>query len=231
MDAIPCGAITLLKGSARSQFSLSKIHSFDTVIGKICFLSPSSGRNKRIRQLFQAEIISFPYIVSHWNGLYDNIPWKKEWTLSSKYLITNKVKDVSYKLLQLFYPVKLYMKKQCFQILILYAPFVRLKMNLCPIFFGNVHILIYFGRIFVHAFSSQSFFLLYKYVLFGWHNFTKDDKDKYYLINLFIFLAKFFLHKCKFQGAKPYFPVLCKDLKSYLDTLLTSNNSLIVSFS
>ncbi len=45
------------------------------------------------------------------------------------------------------------------------------------------------------------------------------------MINLFIFLAKFFLHKCKFQGAKPYFPVFCKDLKSYLDTLLTSNNS------
>ncbi len=79
--------------------------------------------------------------------------------------------------------------------------------------------------IFVHAFSSQSFFLLYKDVLFGCHNFTKEDNDKYFLINVFIFLAKFFLHKCKFQGAKPYFPVFCKDLKSYLDTLLTSNNS------
>ncbi len=44
-------------------------------------------------------------------GLYDNIPWKKVWTLSSKHLITNKVKEVSYKLLNLFYPVKLYMKK------------------------------------------------------------------------------------------------------------------------
>ncbi len=78
MDAIPFEAITLLKGSARSQFSLSMIHPFDTVIGKICFLSPSSGRNKRIRQLFQAEITSLPYIVSHWNGLYKNIPWKKD---------------------------------------------------------------------------------------------------------------------------------------------------------
>ncbi len=32
------------------------------------------------------------------------------WTLSSKYLITNKVKEVSYELLHLFYPVKLYMR-------------------------------------------------------------------------------------------------------------------------
>ncbi len=110
MDAIPCGAITLLKGSTSSQSSFLKIHPFDTMIGKLCFLSPSCGRNKIIRQLFQAEITSLPYIVSHWNGLYDNIPWKKVWTLSSKYLITNKVKEVSYKLLHLFYPVKLYMK-------------------------------------------------------------------------------------------------------------------------
>ncbi len=38
MDAIPCRALTLLKGSARSQSSLSKIHTFDTMLGKICFL-------------------------------------------------------------------------------------------------------------------------------------------------------------------------------------------------
>ncbi len=127
MDAIPCRAFSLLKGSARSQFSLSKIHTFDTMLGEICFLSLSSGRNKRIRQLFQAEITSLPCIVSHWNGLYDNIPWKKAWTLSSKYLITNTVKEVSYKLLHLFYPVKLY--------IIYFFPdtgslcsFVRLKM-------------------------------------------------------------------------------------------------------
>ncbi len=110
MDAIPCRALTLLKGSARSQSSLSKIHTFDTMLGKICFLSLSSGRNKRSRQLFQVEITSLPCIVSHWNGLYDNIPWKKAWTLSSKYLITYKVKEVSYKLLHLFYPVKLYIE-------------------------------------------------------------------------------------------------------------------------
>ncbi len=55
---------------------------------------------------------------------------------SSKYLITNKVKEVSYKLLHLFYPVKLYMMF-FFQILSLYALSVRLKMNLSPIFFGE----------------------------------------------------------------------------------------------
>ncbi len=76
-------------------------------------------------------------------------------------------------------------------------------MNLSPIFFGECTYTNLFWKdflIFVHAFSSQSLFLLYKDVLFGCHNFTKEDNDTYFLINLLIFLAKFFLHKCKFQG-------------------------------
>ncbi len=57
---------------------------------------------------------------------------------------------------------------------------------------GNVHTNLFWKDffIFVHAFSSQSFFLLYKDVLFGCHNFAKEDNDKYYLINVLIFLAK-----------------------------------------
>ncbi len=157
------------------------------------------------------------------------IPWKTVWTLSSKYLITNKVKEVSYKLLYLFYPVKLYMKKKMFPDIDSLCSFCEAEDDVLS-FFGNVPILIYFGRIFVHAFSSQSLFLLYKDVLFGCHYFAKEDKDKYFLRNLFIFLAKSFWHKCKFQGAKTYFPVFCKDLKSYLDTLLTSNNSKALNF-
>ncbi len=52
-------------------------------------------------------------------------------------------------------------------------------MNLCPIFFGNVHIQMYFARIslFLYAFSSQSLFLLYKDVLFGCHNLKKTTTN------------------------------------------------------
>ncbi len=52
-------------------------------------------------------------------------------------------------------------------------------------------------------------------------NFAKEDNDKYYLINVLIFLAKVFLHKLSFKVLS-HFPVF---LKSYLDSLLTSNKS------
>ncbi len=161
-------------------------------------------------------------LVNHFNN-YDNIPWKKVCTLSSKYLITNKVKEVSYKLLHLFYHVKLYMKKM-FPDIDSLCSFCEAEDESMSHLYPYTNLFWKDFLIFVHAFSSQSLFLLYKDVLFGCHNFTKEDNDKYLLINLLIFLAKLFLHKCKFQGAKPYFPVFCKDLKSYLDTLLTSNN-------
>lgn len=226
MDAIPYGAITLLRNSARSQFSMSA-HPFDTMIGKICFSSNSSGRNRRIRQLFQNEIVSLPYTVSFWNGQFVNIPWKKVWTLASKYLITNKVKEVSYRLLHLFYPVKLYLKKMFPDIDPLCSFCGTEEESIAHLFWDCLYTGLFWKDfcIFVRTFSSLSFSLIYKDVLFGQHNFDKDAKDQYFLINLFIFLAKFFIHKCKFQDVKPYFFIFRKELKSYLDTLLVSSNS------
>ncbi len=163
MDAISCGALTLLKGSARSQFSLSKIYPFDTMIGKICFLSPSSGRNKIIRQLFQADITSLPYIVSHWKWpLYDNMPWKKVWTLSSKYLITNKVNEGSYKLLHLFYHVKLYMNKMFPDTDSLYSFCEAEDESMSHLFWECTYTHLFWKDffIFVHAFSSQFIFVI-----------------------------------------------------------------------
>ncbi len=98
------------------------------------------------------------------------------------------------------------------QILIFYAPFVRQKINICPIFLWECTYTNLFWKVFLYMLSLHIYFLLYKEVLFGCHNFTKEDKDKYYLITLFIFLAKLFLHKCKFQCAKPYFSVFWRTL-------------------
>ncbi len=176
------------------------------MIGKICFLSPSSGRNKRIRQLFQAEITSLPYIVSHWNDLYDNIPWKKVWTLSSKYLITNKVQEVSYKLLRLFYPVKLYMKKMFPDINYLCSFCEAEDESMSHLFWEFTYTNLFWKDffIFVHAFSSQSFFLLYKDVLFGCHNVTKED-DNIFSDKLSFFLQNSFCTNVNFKVLSPSF--------------------------
>lgn len=49
--------------------------------------------------LFQKDMVSVPNVVSYWNNSFPNLNWKKIWCLLSKFLIINKVKDVSLKLI------------------------------------------------------------------------------------------------------------------------------------
>ncbi len=94
------------------------------------------------------------------------------------------------------------------------------------LFWECTHVTIFWKKLclFIRASILDNFSLLYKDVLFGFYHVDKNLKDKYFLINLFILLAKFFIHKCKFLSVKPPFPIFCKDLKYYLDTISTSSN-------
>ncbi len=106
MDAIPKGAVMLLRDSVRSPSTLPiSLNPFEIPVGKRCFLShPSS----RIRSFFQKKLVTTPYVLSYWKNVVDQINWRKVWTLSSKYIITNKVRDISFKLLHRFHPIKVF---------------------------------------------------------------------------------------------------------------------------
>ncbi len=60
------------------------------------------------------------------------------------------------------------------------------------LFWDRVHVFFSFGRIciFVRVFISDYFSLVFKDFLFGFYSSHKNLKDKYFLISLFIFLAK-----------------------------------------
>ncbi len=79
---------------------------FEIPVGKLCFLSHPSSRNYKIRSRFQKELVTTPYVVSYWKNVVDQIDW-----ISSKYIITNKVRDISFKLLHRFYPAKVFLKR------------------------------------------------------------------------------------------------------------------------
>lgn len=112
MDAVPKGAIMLLRDSVRSTSTSSiSLGPFEFPVGKLCFLSHPSSRNYKIRSLFQKELVTTPYVMSYWKNFVDHIDWKKVWSLSSKYIITNKVREISFKLLHRFYPAKEFLKR------------------------------------------------------------------------------------------------------------------------
>ncbi|CAI5676219.1 unnamed protein product [Oreochromis niloticus] len=109
-DAIPTGIIMLFKGIQPCISSVSLPNPLDSHIGRICLINHSKS-NKNIRALFQTESLTIPHVVSFWNSFVSDINWKRAWTIPNKYLVTNKVKEVSFKILHKFYPANHYMTK------------------------------------------------------------------------------------------------------------------------
>jgi len=59
-------------------------------LGKVCF-SFNKGMNSRITA-FQDNMVSIPAATSYWNSYVSDIDLKKVWSLTQKFLLTNKIK-------------------------------------------------------------------------------------------------------------------------------------------
>ncbi len=74
MDAIPKGAVMLLRNYVKSSNTLPiSLDPFEIPVGKLCFLSHPSSRNYKIRSLFQKELVTTPYVLSYWKNFVDQI--------------------------------------------------------------------------------------------------------------------------------------------------------------
>uniref|UniRef100_A0A3P9L5I7 Reverse transcriptase domain-containing protein n=1 Tax=Oryzias latipes TaxID=8090 RepID=A0A3P9L5I7_ORYLA len=221
MDAIPKGVIMLFKGLVHPLPSHS-VSLFETNIGKTCFTRTST-RNKKIRSLFQKDIAVVPYVTHYWRKFAPDIEWKKVWTLSSKYFISNKPRDVCFKLLHRCYPAKsslhIDIDKNC--------SFCKLDTETIIHLFWKCPPTVIFWKdftSFVRCKVYEKFDLVYKDVLFGFYSVNNSLRREYYLINLLIILAKFHIHKCKFSEKKPLFKLFMIELNQYIKAIKYSSN-------
>uniref|UniRef100_A0A669EC77 Reverse transcriptase domain-containing protein n=1 Tax=Oreochromis niloticus TaxID=8128 RepID=A0A669EC77_ORENI len=110
--SIPSGVCMLFKNQPNiTSFHRPLASPIQTLVGKICF-SKQSKNNKSIRALFQSSITTVPYVIFFWNRLSDGIMWNEVWRLPNQFLITNKIKDISYKLIHRIYPSKDYLQSK-----------------------------------------------------------------------------------------------------------------------
>lgn len=107
INAIPDGVIMLFKSTAGQNPTLLPIDPTKLEIGQICF-SSTRKNNRGIRSLFQQDVVSIPYVVTYWNTFINNLDWKKIWNLPARYMINNKMKEVSFKIIHRFYPLKVF---------------------------------------------------------------------------------------------------------------------------
>ncbi len=155
------------------------------------FLSHPSSRNYKIRSL-----VTTPYVVSYWKNVVDQIDWKKVWTLSSKYKITNQVRGISFKLLHRFSLLKVFFKR--------FKSDIDTSCSFCGdlnetdmhIFWECPHTQLFwieFSNV-INRNVLQGFSLLFKDVLFGFFNIQKHQINEYFIINLLLLIAKFHIH-------------------------------------
>lgn len=225
-DAVPSGVITLFKGLDRILYLVPPLcDPFQTTVGKACLVPHSS--NKLIRALFQKEVVSKPYVIAYWSNFTNITNWKKVWLLPHKYLIVNKVREVSFKLIHRFYPVNSYLKK--------FKPDIDTMCNFCNVqdetivhlFWHCNYTKVFWNSFckFVTDFVYSKFSLFWKDVLFGFVDVEKNIEKEFYLINLLLLLAKYHIHKCKFSNNKPHFKVFFRELQQYFETLSASENT------
>lgn len=134
----------------------------------------------------------------YWNSFVNILGWKKVWLLPHKYIIVNKVREVSFKLIHRFYPANSCLK--------MFKPDIVMKCNfgkmdqmkLLYICFGNETIPTFADILLILC--TLVFLYFGKIFLFGFVNIEKNIEKEFYLIHLLLLLAKFHIHKCKFSN-------------------------------
>ncbi len=139
--------------------------------------------NRTIRALFQRDIVSLPYVITYWNNLLPNLDWGKIWILPTKYMINNKIKEVSYKLIHKIYPCKTFFLQRfgncddttCSFCLGCPEDVFHLFWS-CP--FSNDFWVDVCN--FICSFIENDFTLCFENILFGFSSFTPSKHKQYY---------------------------------------------------
>ncbi len=100
-DAIPSGILTLVQGCD----SLDKgVQVTSAPMSGALTLTDKKCNNYHIRSHCQET--SVPSTKAFWEAKVQNINWKLVWNINKKYSVTNKIREVSFKIAQRIYPVK-----------------------------------------------------------------------------------------------------------------------------
>jgi len=117
-------------------------------------------------------------------------------------MLTNKVREVTFKLIHRFYPVKCVLKW--------YKPDIesecsfckRSDEDICHLFWKCSYSEKLWSDVleFIQTFFVTDFSFCFEDVFFGVVDLKTNKEGKYFIINLLFLLAKYHIHKCQFKG-------------------------------
>lgn len=135
-------------------------------------------------------------------------------------MITFKVAEISLKVIHRCYPCNYRLSK--------FSPAISSDCSFCNSFPETTNHLFWdcaYSKVFWIDFSDyikknihRDFVMAIETMYFGAPK-DPDISKRDFLINLFLFLAKFFIHKCRVLQRKPFFFIFMKDVKQYLSSI------------
>ena len=137
-----------------------------------------------------------------------------------------KTKEISFKIIHKYYPANHYLIKLKKDIDVNCSFCAVLPETVCHLFWHCPYVKRLWQDICVFVIDHiyADFSLYWKDILFGVSNYDRNKKSEFYIINLIILLAKFYIHKCKFTKNKPIYLVFEKELKIYINSIKDSSN-------
>uniref|UniRef100_A0A8C6KMK1 Reverse transcriptase zinc-binding domain-containing protein n=1 Tax=Nothobranchius furzeri TaxID=105023 RepID=A0A8C6KMK1_NOTFU len=169
-DAIPDGVRRLLVSAPKGRNCIiPELNPGSIFIGNICPLLSDKATNQCIRQIIQRDIVSKPAAVFYWNNIYNDIDWKNTWILPRKFIITNKIREVSFKLIHRCYPVKTYLVKRKKNIDTLCTFCGNAEETICHLFWDCTYTHVFWIDLnnFINTKINPSCKLKFHHILFG----------------------------------------------------------------
>ena len=220
LGAIPNGIIQLIKSDlTQGEWSIeesSLMLNGTNLLDKKC-------SNKHIRQSIQRTKSVVPRGKFYWRSLIMDIDWKKAWLLPYKFCISNKVREVHFKLLHNIYPTNSYLAKftdsdAACRFCVTEddsAQHIFFECNIAKKFWSELE---------SHVFQPVNlhYSLSLKDVICYYCN--SEDSNIDFLLNFLILHGKYFIHKQFFAKTLPNFTHFLAELKLHLKSLLLVNN-------
>ncbi len=186
-------------------------------------LTKKKCNNKHICNIFQKQNKISPRGKNFWNSKIENIVWRRAWLIPFKYCINNKIKETHFKILHTIYPSKSLISR--FSDIDDICCFCNNeKETLTHLFFDCNVVNKFWSDLadFIFNLMNVNYGFTLKDVILYYEN--KSNKDLECIVNLFILLAKFHIHKQKFLNSSPMLNLFCSDFDFYISSLRLLKN-------
>lgn len=157
-----------------------------------------------------------------WDSLLVDINWRKAWLCPTQFCISNKIREIHFKILHNIYP--------CNALISRFAE-VDEKCTFCsdePETILHLFCICSTSSViwrdmekFIYSKTKQHITIRPIDII---SKFSHSDKAISFILNLMILIGKFHIHKCKYSRSLPNFNVFMNEFKIYIDTLKLMSN-------